>query len=740
MSATGPWVEAESVPLGEVVNYFVPPPDLMSPWFPRSAVVSGSLGAGKTMLLRYLAETEPDFVITVNLLEELSCVGDPAVPLASHPEGGPAYAELAEAKAVALLGMTIVQKLKAEVDWIPSAVDACIPPGLRAVVARGQDLRGLKRALAEAPLDQFRDIPTRSQPLRELVEATAEHVAGGGTRLLVLFDRAELVRPRLLNPVMRLLEKSRGYRAIVAMRPGAVDASYIEEGGRFAAGDDYDTVHLGRSPRSATWRAFADEVFERQMPDALQRISPADRELIHTASRESLRYAIRLCSVYLNASGDDAERSDTLSTAVELLRTKHVQSIIGNMRGYHPNFGAFLSSIRRDFAKGAGRITGPCVLDVLSASSSTGRRPEVDQFARFMEHALRHSALLVPDGEDWQPYTHVSAVEVPPLCMWRRGEPWWTTDSMSPLRLVINDHQFFRTGQVASRGPSKVFLAFEFSRSKSMDFRDALDETFEASSDEGGLILATGENIVGGPRWGEDIARRIKEASMVVGDVSGRGREVFFEVGYAYGLGKPFLFVVEEQRDIVACPEWVRTNQIDHYGSTEGFELVMQSLRAMSDRRVTSRWPVVSRAEPDCFVWLGEDGWTTTVFKQAEVFAAQNDLTLECHEYASPPTTPGEVDDVLRSVASAGLVVVPFDGTDRDFFSNLLLGMVAAKRFGAGRTARRALVVSLNDAAMNGEWVSASALQAKSIRRVSIDRLGRAMRDYSKALRGASRQ
>ncbi len=738
---TGPWVEAESVPRGEIATYFVPPPDLLTPWFPRSAVVSGSLGAGKTMLLRYLAETEPDFVIEINLLEELSCVADPAVPLTANSAGTATYAQLAEAKAVALVAITMAQKLQPVLGAVPETLDACVPRDVALRLRSGADPRQLRRALAEASLDEFGGIPTRSHPLRQLATEAAELLASRGQRLLLLFDRAELVRPRLLTPVMQLLEKSPGYRAIVAMRPGALDISYIEAGGRFAAGDDYDTVHLGQAPRSDRWRTFTDQVFQRQMPDVLSDIPPGARDLVHTVSRESLRYAIRLCSVYLGADGDEASKERTLARAIELLRVKHIQSLIGNMRGYHPNFSGFLSGVRKDFVKlGSGAITGPAVLQILSASSSTGRRPELDRFARFIEHALRHSGLLVPDGNDWQPYTQVAAVEVPPLCLWRGSDPWWNSDSANPMELVMNDHAFFKTGYGAADTPTRVFLALEFDRETSEAFRSTLEDLFVASANEGALELVTGENIVGGTRWGEDIAKRIKESRIVVGDISGRSREVFFEVGYAYGLGKSFLFVVKDKSDIDACPAWVRTSQIHHYCGSHGLERIMQSLRSMRSKRSSARWPPVPRAEPDRICWLGSFDWLSTSLKQVQSIAVERQLSMEVFDYDHAPETPGEVDEVLSAIASAGLVVVPFDGTERDYFSNMLVGLVCAKRLGAGRTPRRALVVSLGDQALDGGWVSTSAVQAKSVRRVRTADVARRVRDYTKSLEQPDRK
>jgi hypothetical protein len=270
------FVEAERVPPGRKYSeFFVPPPEALQISFPRSAVIAGSLGAGKTMLLRYVEEVTTDATpVRVNLVTTLSTrtARTSPLPLMAEDSGEiTRWGDLEQTKAAALVGVRIATRLARA--SIP--VDESLKELLPGQVSNGLDLRdadALRRArsaLTRLKLDAYEDCPEPSETLREFIELQT-HVAP--KPLLLLFDRAENIQSALLVPVLALLEKSEGYRALVTMRPGT---RAVTLNNRVVAGDDYDLIHLGHRPRSDDWAEFSREVVRKQIRDYDARV-PTD--------------------------------------------------------------------------------------------------------------------------------------------------------------------------------------------------------------------------------------------------------------------------------------------------------------------------------------------------------------------------------------------------------------------------------------------------------------------------------
>lgn len=704
-----PWVEAESVPVGQVPTFFRKPPELIEPWFPRSAIVSGALGAGKTMLLRYLAETEPPVVVQVNLLEELTGVADYQVPIDTGRETS-RYARLAEAKAISLLALTIAASVSEHLERMPRSFEDCVPSAFRAESA----YRDGRRMASQASLDEFGSIPVDQDPLRAFVAESAGVLQRMGHQLLILFDRAELVRPRLLGPVIRLLEKSPGYRAIVAMRPGTLDDTYLLETGRSTSGDDFDAVHLGRSPRSDTWLGFANDVIADQLATFGTPLPDDVLQFIQSITRESLRYAILLSSVY--ASGSDPEpsaRMEQLTRAVNVHQRRLLQYVTGNLQGYHKDFRGLVADLRRQVSRSTSNgMSGPLVVSLLYSVRDTGRRSEASRLDRFINHGLRHSAFLVPEDEDWLPQSRLLAIEIPPLFLWKQGTSWWSYSRYRNVQIALAERDLFKLGGRPS-GESRIFLAFEFARQDSSGFKDELERTFQASTDEGQLILSTGQDLPDGPRWGGAVVERIKRAHVLIADISGYGREIYFEAGVAYGSGRRFMFVLAQRHMLERAPEWLRPANIGFYSDAEGFAHIVASARELADQRSTPFWPRLSTPEPDRVVWVGTQGNADedTSRRQVEALAAQ--ANLKWSEFDVPQDI-GDLDDVLEAVGRAAVVIASFDGTMNDTFQNFILGLVVARpTMARGALKRAAIAVSTDLGAAQQNWVSQSARQSQ---------------------------
>ena len=127
-----PYDEAELVPRGRYREFFVPSPEVERSTLARSAVVSGSLGAGKTMLLRTLAEQqgESGLAIKVNLVSTLQDRITPTTPVRMVDRAGAPtdVGRLVQRKSAALIALRMAVKVRKEAVPIAETINSMLPP------------------------------------------------------------------------------------------------------------------------------------------------------------------------------------------------------------------------------------------------------------------------------------------------------------------------------------------------------------------------------------------------------------------------------------------------------------------------------------------------------------------------------------------------------------------------------------------------------------------------------------
>jgi hypothetical protein len=94
--------------------------------------------------------------------------------------------------------------------------------------------------------------------------------------------------------------------------------------------------------------------------------------------------------------------------------------------------------------------------------------------------------------------------------------------------------------------PPRGFAIMEFSEKFQALYTDVLQPVAKRE----GLALVRADEIPGPGFIISDIVRSLWESSMVIAEISATNANVFFEVGFAYALGKPMILLAEKGRTL----------------------------------------------------------------------------------------------------------------------------------------------------------------------------------------------
>jgi len=424
-------LDAEKLSDREVRDRFQPPPDIdIELQIKRSVLLIGNRGSGKTMLLRKLSGIAGD---AVRVYGDLRSILNPV----SRETGSaglsmgmirPSLEGAARAMAVSLIAAWFADSCRAQglpVD--AGALQQCLPKPEPKDVAEAGSFASLWSYLAtHTRVDMYRNGP-EVHTLVKFVAACAAQVSDS-RKLLLLLDRAEAVPYPATEAVIQLLDQSNPFIAVMAARPGILGADAAVSLDSPAFGDDYDGFHLGRSPYSGDWRDFQKNVLESWIPNCTAKIPPDELDLILRLSRDSLRFAIEICSSSFNREGlYDAE-----------LRRKHIvrmQNVLrdsaqGRLRHLNADIGGLVRLARAE-SKPSFCLPVQVCLEPREEQGSLfriGRSVrEMTLDERFVQLALRIGLLTTVDGVEWHPFALLEAVEVFPLYIWREGDTWCDT-------------------------------------------------------------------------------------------------------------------------------------------------------------------------------------------------------------------------------------------------------------------------------------------------------------------------
>ncbi len=120
------------------------------------------------------------------------------------------------------------------------------------------------------------------------------------------------------------------------------------------------------------------------------------------------------------------------------------------------------------------------------------------------------------------------------------------TIQVSQLALFLNGPKDLTVSQFRVQAhQAKAFVVMQFS-----DQFDALySDVIEPTCEKFGFKVERADDIYRSGSIIEDIVRSIRESSFVIADMTPDNPNVFYEVGYAHGIGKPTILLSDRRRD-----------------------------------------------------------------------------------------------------------------------------------------------------------------------------------------------
>jgi len=228
----------------------------------------------------------------------------------------------------------------------------------------------------------------------------------------------------------------------------------------------------------------------------------------------------------------------------------------------------------------------------------------------------------------------------------------------------------------------------DFDQSKK--FRDRLEATLSGHPSPLRLYVVDGR-VREGEDWAPTIRTRIKEAKLVVGDVTGVRNDVVFELGFAYGLRKPFIPVTESRDRREEVPYWLRSKQIGTYsGDNDLLSVASSVVTHIADTSVTKprrlRDPV-----PGLAILLGPPDCLEHTADQFRAECSREGLAYES-------LALGERDEhVIERAARANLLAVVLTGGETDALVHYVCGAIVARSkagYGSSTLGRSVLVLA----------------------------------------------
>ena len=272
------------------------------------------------------------------------------------------------------------------------------------------------------------------------------------------------------------------------------------------------------------------------------------------------------------------------------------------------------------------------------------------------------------------------------------------------------------SGELTGAGPRRrkepaIFVAYRFRSTKSKEFRLSLEERlgrFESFSE---CRIVDGHTDIGS-KWASEIRRRLEQALIVIADLTNLSPDVLFECGFARGLGKSVLPVLENVDSRASLPSWLTEYQVGHFADQKGWEDLITSIAGVLNHGAVQATPAGSPVPGRCLL-LRTGEWLDELKPQFSHIAKRFDMTLAADESVS------ELDDALLNMASScSLIVAGLHNTDEDAFVHFVAGMLASKpTAGAAqrKLKRRIILVVHDDHKETNSVVSESAVRVRSV-------------------------
>lgn len=666
--------DGEKIPEKDLARIFRWPPEMRAAP-KRNTLVVGARGSGKTTLFRYLASQHSGLAIHLNLMQEFQSIekrADAAIP---EPEPGSLAHSRIAGMAVSLIALAIADACCQSASGLDaSELMPCLPRSVRRPgrFLDAQVVEDLREATTSSQDDEFAALYQNNR-LKQFVEHVASASSREGSQLLLLLDRPESTSAAALDPAVRLLDQSARYVALLGVRPAFLSPTVAHGHGLPRSGDHYEVVQLGTSPRSSAWQTFMHESVAAQFPNVLESYPTSTREHLIWLARDSARTAVQIVyNIQSRASGSFSERFEQ---AAKMERDAQLTMCRSNLQSYHHDFGAVIADTRSR-ANAGGVLTGPVVVDWTPAKEELF--PELSRTERLITEGLRLGALCMPEGESWTPGLRQRRVEFPPLFMWKPGTAFASGSLTRPVPLHQDESELW-----ASKGRPRamtVFIVFDPHSDTGGSFRQSFEDHATERSRLGNLTVRDAQ-FDGDGAFRDESWDSIRGSRIIVADLTSWSPSTLYQLGFAWGLGKPIIPAVHGPTAHIPVPEWLTTIPLQYFGNDLDLGQLVDRLASMLGSRTETKLQNRTHGAPGLLIWINPSPQDVSLVEAVEHVVARE--LLHPAKSVDVPKTASVVESLASSpsadeVMAANLLVAWLDGTAADAYLAFVCGALSA--------------------------------------------------------------
>jgi nucleoside 2-deoxyribosyltransferase len=241
----------------------------------------------------------------------------------------------------------------------------------------------------------------------------------------------------------------------------------------------------------------------------------------------------------------------------------------------------------------------------------------------------------------------------------------------------------FKPGELTGGGPRSspaalsVFVAYRFQASKSISFRSDLEQRLSSIESLRDVVVVDGKQILLGEKWSGRIRDVLSKSKLIVAELTSLSPEVLFECGYAFGLRKPILPVVEDPSWHSRLPRWITTLQIGTFENENGWKEIIDTIDKIINKIITIKYQRKFEPDPGAAIWIPGNDWYEN--KKEFLSSTANRFDMNIPVIISPEDVTNNSDYVLNEVAKSSLVIASVDNTDIDSLVHFACGMVVSK-------------------------------------------------------------
>jgi hypothetical protein len=270
-----------------------------------------------------------------------------------------------------------------------------------------------------------------------------------------------------------------------------------------------------------------------------------------------------------------------------------------------------------------------------------------------------------------------------------------------------------------------VFVAYDFDSPQSEKFRLDLEADIRRTSALATIDILDGHSFVG-EYWPKEVRRNLKRAKLTIADLSVLNRDVLFECGFAWGLGRPILPVAFAPESHTRMPSWFTDIQFGHYSTVEGKDHILNSLAHHLKKQSRSKGRVGGRVKgnPCAVAIIGGELLDPSVIDRVRAACNQYGMDVPCEIRDASSLESVESHQVDETV-QASLFVGLLNGGTSDTFLHFAAGAILSAPTSGGSKARlqKLVLLVVPDETDKLSMTPTSARKVKEVRVVTPQQL-----------------